>query len=304
MKQHKFFLDTEFIEGSQTIYQWGLKTDTWLRIAAIGFILLGIYIFFTFNMLLSLYFLFPALILFGISFPKTPETIDLISIGIISEDGRKFYAISKDFNLKDAWNRYDIKISGSFDGEQKKKKIYWIRENVLRAIFNEFKERYNSRQPYVAMIEDFNYSNMSKIIKYFGLSNTTIAEQIKEFIYDVEVWGGDPAVYEHEVRTTIKEGISFYSYYGDYDWVVFCWLFGKMINLPDGFPMYCIDVKQILDEKALELKESTLETKKHTLKDAINSIKAKKEYPKQKHEHNALADAVWILQLYKFLKNY
>ena len=29
-------------------------------------------------------------------------TIDLISIGLIAEDGRKYYAISKDFNLKEA----------------------------------------------------------------------------------------------------------------------------------------------------------------------------------------------------------
>ena len=38
------------------------------------------------------------------------DTIELISIGIVAEDGREYYAISKDFNLKEAWNRYDIKI--------------------------------------------------------------------------------------------------------------------------------------------------------------------------------------------------
>jgi hypothetical protein len=31
---------------------------------------------------------------------QTPPTIDLISIGIVAEDGREYYAISKDFNLK------------------------------------------------------------------------------------------------------------------------------------------------------------------------------------------------------------
>lgn len=35
-------------------------------------------------------------------------TIDLISIGIVAEDGREFYTISKDFNLKEAWNRFDL----------------------------------------------------------------------------------------------------------------------------------------------------------------------------------------------------
>jgi len=41
----------------------------------------------------------------------------------------------------------------------------------------------------------------------------------------------------------------FYAYYADYDWVVFAQLFGKMKDLPKGFPMYCKDLKQSLDEK-------------------------------------------------------
>jgi hypothetical protein len=36
---------------------------------------------------------------------KSLPTIDLISIGIVSQDGREYYAVSKDFNLKEAWNR-------------------------------------------------------------------------------------------------------------------------------------------------------------------------------------------------------
>ena len=40
-------------------------------------------------------------------FGETKPTIDLISIGIVGEDGREYYAISKDFNIKEAWNRYD-----------------------------------------------------------------------------------------------------------------------------------------------------------------------------------------------------
>ena len=40
-------------------------------------------------------------------FGKTKPTIDLISIGIVCENGNTYYAISNEFNLKDAWNRYD-----------------------------------------------------------------------------------------------------------------------------------------------------------------------------------------------------
>lgn len=37
---------------------------------------------------------------------------------------------------------------------------------------------------------------------------------------------------------------SFWAYFADYDWVALCQLFGRMIDLPKGFPMYCNDLKQ------------------------------------------------------------
>ena len=36
----------------------------------------------------------------------------------------------------------------------------------------------------------------------------------------------------------------FWAYYGDYDWVIFCQLFGRMIDLPKHFPRFCLDIKQ------------------------------------------------------------
>lgn len=68
------------------------------------------------------------------------NTIELISIGIVAEDGREYYAISKDFDLKAAWNKYDLKkvtcpITGALSDVTKKE--YWLRENVLKPIFDE-----------------------------------------------------------------------------------------------------------------------------------------------------------------------
>ncbi len=67
----------------------------------------------------------------------------------------------------------------------------------------------------------------------------------------------------------------FWAYYADYDWVVFCQLFGKMIDLPPGFPMYCRDLKQMLD--------------------SYDNLR-KTDLPLQPEgtEHNALADAKWV----------
>ena len=50
--------------------------------------------------------------IFGLNIPKwlvkPNSTIQPISVGIVAEDGREYYAISKEFNLKEAWNRYDL----------------------------------------------------------------------------------------------------------------------------------------------------------------------------------------------------
>lgn len=70
----------------------------------------------------------------------------------------------------------------------------------------------------------------------------------------------------------------FWGYYADYDWVVFCWLFGSMSDLPTGWPMYCRDLKQWCDD----LGNPSL--------------------PECKHEHHAGHDAVWNREVYYFLK--
>lgn len=36
----------------------------------------------------------------------------------------------------------------------------------------------------------------------------------------------------------------FWAYYADYDWVLFCQLYGRMLDLPPGWPMLCMDFKQ------------------------------------------------------------
>lgn len=62
----------------------------------------------------------------------------------------------------------------------------------------------------------------------------------------------------------------FWGYYCAYDWVVICQLFGTMMDLPKGWPMFCRDVQQLFLEGDADL-------------------------PVQEGgEHNALDDALWI----------
>jgi hypothetical protein len=265
---------------------------------------------------------------------NTPPTIDLISIGIVAEDNREYYAISKDFNLKEAWNRYDLKKEYPDDSESGavSRKIYWIRENVLRPIFDELLSKSMQdkgdfvKNNFFTAYSGFSYSHLKALINYYGKTNKQIAEEIKDFISRKEFINSglfskslnkgfnEKSSYDERMEwINNNEGSpEFYAYYADYDWVAFCWLFGKMMDLPKGFPMYCIDLKQMLDEKENSLKnnEGKIEIKGSYVESvgafecfSFSSIKDISNYPKQENEHNALADARWNKELHEFLKS-
>jgi hypothetical protein len=266
---------------------------------------------------------------------ETKPTIDLISIAIVEEDrdafskrnglsdktygGREYYAISKDFNLEEAWNRYELKKEYPDNTEEGavSRKVYWIRENVLRPIWDEkckegFSFKNSPMTPY-GVETLFTYSNFKKLLNKYGKTNKQIAEEIKEFIsqkgivdktavdrYGAKKTGTTP--YERRMdRVEYNFGFpEFYGYYCDYDWVVFCQLFGKMIDLPKGFPMYCFDLKQELDRKANSYDDHFMSGKEN-FETKLSYIKNKSNYPKQTNEHNALLDARFNKQLHQFL---
>jgi hypothetical protein len=259
-------------------------------------------------------------------FGETKPTIDLISIGMVDENGREFYAISNEFNLKEAWNRWDKKeccnmpqmcgsyIEGHCEGF---KREYWIRENVLRPIYDELlkKERY-ADQNYSSLVRPFSYKSMKTLIEWNGSSRAEIANAICAFIYGDDCGGSGMSAWEMAMKYEINDKTKipeFYAYYANYDWVAFCWLFGRMNELPKGFPKYCRDLKQILDEK-LESRYMTYlpETEGQgeiqsssniSLEQKLNWVKALPEYPKAENEHNALSDARWDKKLFDFIKS-
>jgi len=256
---------------------------------------------------------------------KTPPTIDLISIGIVAEDGREYYAISRDFNLKEAWNRYD-ELDTFTNTEWHKS--YWIRDNVLKPIFDEMTlwDRNNDKHSY------FTYNNFEYLLSLYGKSNKQISQEVKDFCLGIPYWhiigigskGTFPnnvitksyeryydnkkcwetirslnpeklGLQEYDVIRYVDNEPKFYAYYADYDWIAFCWLFGKMMDLPKGFPMYCRDLKQMFDERQ-ELDNE----KAHEFQNV--DLKVHPNYPIQENEHNALADARWNKKLFEFLK--
>lgn len=88
----------------------------------------------------------------------------------------------------------------------------------------------------------------------------------------------------NEIREDLLEFVGenpeFWAYFADYDWVVLCQLYGRMIDLPNGWPMFCRDVKQLHVE--------------------LGSPKL----PPQENEHFALDDAIWTKKAYDSLSTY
>ena len=93
------------------------------------------------------------------------------------------------------------------------------------------------------------------------MSRATIADKLRAFVEPQSV--GKP---------------EFWAYYADYDWVAICQLFGKMIDLPDHWPKYCLDLKQLSVD---------LDSPPHP--------------DKPTNEHDALVDARWNRELYTYL---
>lgn len=81
-----------------------------------------------------------------------------------------------------------------------------------------------------------------------------------------------------EIIRFVGEKPEFWAYYSAYDWVALCQLYGKMIDLPKGWPMYCRDIKQLCDSMG---------------NPKLPDIRGQ--------EHNALADARWNKEAYDFL---
>lgn len=181
------------------------------------------------------------------------DTIEMISIGIVSEDGNEYYAICKDFDVDAAW------------------KNEWLRENVLKKIYSQLVSMEGVyTKTYYPGLMDFTPKGLSWLLDAHGKTREIIAQEVKEFVY-VNSDGNPP---------------QFFGYYADYDHVVFCWLFGRMIDLPKGFPMYTIDLKQKMDEMLLD--DNWLN---------INN-------PSSELEHDALEDAKWNLKLYHSIQSY
>ncbi len=133
---------------------------------------------------------------FDTEFIDDGRTIDLISIGMVREDGQTYYAECAGVDLSKASD--------------------WVCANVLPKLSGR------------------------------AIPRAVIAEDIKVFA------GGDP---------------EFWAWFAAYDWVALCQLYGRMMDLPADWPMYVMDVRQLIPIEFVP--------------------------PPNRGAHNALEDALW-----------
>jgi len=86
------------------------------------------------------------------------------------------------------------------------------------------------------------------------------------------------------VRLIGNETPEIYGYYSAYDWVVFCQLFGPMVSLPRNFPRHCVDLRQRMKERGVSSRDLPI------------GFRASRP-------HDALKDAQWNLELWKYLES-
>lgn len=208
--------------------------------------------------------------------------VDLISIGIVAEDGREYYAVNKEFDLKHVWNKHDLHLPDEMGDAPKK--VYWLRENVLRPIYQDLIKQLSGDMKLNGWSKytQFTYRNCRDIIQIFGKTKAEIAKEIQKFTADTVQLQHADMVGKTIQEMNKKYPPTFYGYYSDYDWVVFCSLFGRMLDLPKGYPMYCLDLKQDMH--------------------VIGFTKEwKDKYVPGDNEHHALADARWNKKLHEMM---
>ncbi|MFJ2961156.1 3'-5' exoribonuclease domain-containing protein [Streptomyces collinus] len=160
---------------------------------------------------------------YDLEFLEDGRHIELISIGMVCDDGREYYAVNRDMPVR------------------KIRKHKWLMENVVPHLP---KAHGDERNYQIGLL----FNPYDRRVKH----KAQIADDVMDFIRaagpDVQLWAN----------------------YGAYDHVALAQLWGRMIDLPEGVPMFTCDIQQ--ERARLGLRWD--------------------ELPQQESgEHNALADA-------------
>lgn len=125
---------------------------------------------------------------------------------------------------------------------------------------------------YYAVSSEFNECNCSEWVK----------EHVLPLLPPRGTWKNRSVIASEIRELLLRDGDKpeLWAYFGDYDHVALCQLYGRMVDLPNGFPFYTLDLKQMMHAHGVP-------------KDQLPTIVGT--------EHDALADARWNLAAYRWM---
>lgn len=146
---------------------------------------------------------------YDLEFDEDGDTIELISIAIVADDGRELYAINWDADL------------------DRVRDNAWLMANVVPTLpLTLGPDRWGTER----LAWDFDKPDADKVLS----PKRTIASAVEDFLLDVE----------HRDRTGMLPHVELWADYGAYDHVALAQLWGRMIDLPEGIPMFTHDIQQ------------------------------------------------------------
>jgi hypothetical protein len=162
-------------------------------------------------------------------FIEDGKTIDLISIGIVCEDGREYYAVNAGMPVR------------------RIRKHGWLMDNVVPGLPKAYGDRRNT------MPTSWLYDYTSPENKVRSL----IAVEVLDFL----LANGEPQLWAD---------------WGAYDHVVLAQLWGPMINLPTGIPMFTHDIEQEIERHPGFVKPQQEDGQHNALEDARHNMRVLK----------------------------
>jgi hypothetical protein len=147
-------------------------------------------------------------IYYDTEFLETGSSIDLISIGLVAETGEELYCVVADDDLMDRIARHP-----------------WLNKHVMPSLpvtinYDRFHIDGHGDHPVSSWKWDLDHADWPDV-----LPRSVIADKVRQFIRSFP----DPQLW---------------AWYGAYDHVALCWLWGRMIDLPTGIPMWTNDIQQ------------------------------------------------------------
>lgn len=190
-------------------------------------------------------------------FLEDGQTIALISIGIVCEDGREYYAVNSDMPIGRIL-KHD-----------------WLMTNVVPHLPGTKADRLPLNQGWSWAL-DLRHAAVKP--------HWVIANEVREFLLSPTISGvaGQQKWPPETGGATFTEvpgdpKIELWANFGAYDYVMLAQLWGPMAGLPAGLPFFTHEIQQLLE--------------RDDISERLDKFLA--ELPAQTHEHNALHDARW-----------